>query len=164
VIRKPSLKMPRHWLRLVTWVSLVAFLITNTPGVLVGAAHLLGAESRHGRACQHACCHACCHEGIPKPDCTAEETSPCTRSGSDSESHTLALSQGTAADEHDRSPCQSCPCSTGGCAHCSVAKAPCCLPGTLLGIPSPCFGQNLTEVPVFFPPAHPGELLRPPIA
>src|SRR5262249_10842948 len=118
----------------------------------------------HGHACQHDCCHSCCHESVPESGCTASETSPCTCSRCDAESHSPAIFQGTATDDHSGSPCQPCPCSTGGCAHCSVAKVPCSLSGTLLGIPAPCFGQHPAEIPLLLPSAHRGELIRPPIA
>ena len=160
--RERSLTMPRHWLRLVTWVSLAAFLLTNTPGALVAAAHLLG-RPRHGHTCQHGCCQSCGHEATPGPGCGTEETAPCTIAGADSESHIPALVQAAASQERDGSPCQSCPCSNGGCAHCSVTKVPCCFSGQALLAPALCLG-HLAEVPPLCPQPYCGELIRPPIA
>src|SRR5207245_67950 len=142
---KLSLTMPRHWLRLVTWVSLVTFLLTNTPGALVAAAQMLGGRPCHGHACQHVCCHSCGHEATPESGCTAVETAPCTTDSADSESPIPALVQAVASQERDSSPCQSCPCSTGGCAHCSITKVPCCFSGLALLTPALCLGQNLAE-------------------
>src|SRR5229473_3402041 len=116
--------MRRHWPPLVTWVSLAAFLLANTPGALVAAAYLLGGRPRHGHACQHVCCHSCGHEAAS--GCTAGETTPYTTDSADSESHISPLVQVVPSQECDSSPCQSCPCSTGSCGHCGITKVPCC--------------------------------------
>src|SRR5690242_15374315 len=74
--RKPSLTMSRHGRRLVIWLTLAAFLLTNTPGALVAAVQLLGTNPRQHYACQHTCCHACCDADAPESGCMARETAP----------------------------------------------------------------------------------------
>src|SRR6266852_245787 len=156
--------MPRQWIRPITWISLAAFFLANTPGAVVAAARLLSSEPGHSHACRHACCHCCYHEGTPESDCATEETSASQCDGTQSETRFVSKNLTTASEEHHGPPCQSCPCSTGACGHCSVAKVLCCLNGVLLGFPAPCLGQNLAEIPLFFPPAHCSKLIRPPIA
>ncbi len=157
------LTMRRRWLRPVTWISLLAFPFGNMPGTLVGASHLLAAGSGHSRTCHDSGCRCCCPECLPDCDGTTGEISFSCTTGSPLQYGFAAQALTAASPDRDHVPCHSCPCSTGDCPHCNVANIPCWAAGIPHGIPDLCLGQHLAEIPLFFPSAHCGKLIRPPI-
>ena len=68
-----------------------------------------------------------------------------------------------ATAESCPSGCPCCPCP-GGCAYCSVAKVPCCHANVSVVEPTPSLEQGGAETALLIPPAHSGELIRPPKA
>ena len=152
--------MSRGWVRLVSFLSLAAFLGTNTPGSVAAMVRFL--ESRQDHVCQHKCCHSCCHEGISEPTSDTHAALATTMGCSQFDTPDLIV-EAMPPEERDEAPCQSCPCSNGTCAHCSVAKALCFSAASSPGIAVPCFGQAVTEDSLLIPSAYCGELIRPPI-
>lgn len=140
--------MKRKWLRPVALVSVVAFLIANTPAtaLAVRCPWVLSAPTPTCACSEVASANVACCE--------------CCRKSKE------AATQLDQPGRNDTS-CPSCPKVPGcpyGCCWCSVAKIPCGTPPTLL-ITSAilCLG-DLAEAALLLPPCPYAELMQPPRA
>ena len=140
--------MRRGWLRPVSLLSLVAFLLAHNPAS-ARAAHcpwVLTFPASHkceSEAAENADCCVCC---------------PHNELANDSDHKRTAKHEPTCP----HCPAPACP---QGCCWCSVAKVLMC--GDTLQISAalaPSLGSCLPEASPFIPAAHGGELIRPPRA
>lgn len=150
--------MHRPWLRLVSYLSLAAFLLANQPAAMT--AFVRGGGPGHVHEHSPDCWHCSCLKQE-----TAVEPSACDCAECCSEApagSSLDPSQ-PASTSHDHSSCPCCPCP-GGCAYCSVAKVPCCHARVAVGELILSLEEGCAESTMLLPPAHSGKLIRPPKA
>jgi hypothetical protein len=136
--------------RLVSLVSMAAFLLANSPAsaIAIRCPWVCGTAYPSQKAPQETACATAC------PCCcqdVATETAP------------TQPSQLFEDESRTRPACPSAPSCPYGCCWCSVAKVPCCvgyfeLCSTLL----PCLGARLSESALLIPSAPPQELTHPP--
>jgi hypothetical protein len=147
--------MPRLWRCLVTYMTLVAFLASNSAGFLHAPCSVAASgkhpENVRGEEIVPACKH-----------CRARQARQVTRAADP-----LSLAQHAennapcpSCPGQDK-PCPSCPCP-GGCMFCSVAKVPCHLSFTPILVPSALVLCGLAPVTPVHSALLPGGMYRPP--
>jgi hypothetical protein len=178
--------MPRQRLHLISWISLAAYFVANTPTALVlgapawvdlapecqacqtcgrqppGAANHLGPRctptAPRVRGCK--CCARLRHQ-VPNttPQGPQDHRHECGGDpclGSPAESSNPSC---PGCPEDPSCPC--CPCP-GGCAFCSVAKVPCLSPLTFSLAATFGSGERLAEKSLLYFPPPSAKLIRPP--
>jgi hypothetical protein len=176
--------MPHKWLRLISWVSLAAYFLANTP-----AANVLGAPFRVALPPGRHVCQRCGGQPLEAAEnlgawsasatpkalsckCCARlrrQVPNTTPQGlSDQRDECVSNTCCPAESSNPCCPCcptdpagPCCPCP-GGCAFCSVAKVPCLGPLTLSPAPASGLGESLAETPLLYFPPPCAELIRPP--
>jgi hypothetical protein len=153
--RRLNPTMGRQWLRLVRWVTLVAFLIANGPATGTSFFSSLHSAGRTPSGC-------CCGTGWTLQGCAASHdvSSTCDQCRTKSGQPALAKTSPDSPCQEDGLPC---PCP-GGCMYCNLAKAPCCPSVASVPLPALCLEQSS---PATLPPYSPpfcGRLTRPPRA
>jgi hypothetical protein len=145
--------MKRQWRRLVSCISLLAFLVTSAPpGLMAG----LRSQSAAAAGCSTGC------------DCRTSPTRLDKKSNCSCCARTVELPEPTVAIELDKSsqPSKnsSCPCCPNcpGCIWCSIAKAP-CVPTVVAGLQVHADLAEFVMAPsLHFPPAPCREIIQPP--
>jgi hypothetical protein len=145
--------MPRKWLRLIAWVSLAAFLATNTYAGTAAAVHLTPSAPRTNPAT------------VPAPAADDEVTPCCKHCAKKARDAYPPARAEPAPDPCPDGPCcpkgPCCPCP-GGCALCNVVKVPCLAPSVPFLFAAPCLGDRPGEAaPLYTSPFH-ERLTRPP--
>lgn len=111
--------MSRLWLRLVSCVSLTAYLLANTGASFALEAWIPSLAKRDNLGVAQSPPRKCtCSEGRERRNAPCESCRECQKRNC----------PGRSCPSCPNQPCQKdCPCP-GGCALCSVAKAPCLTP------------------------------------
>lgn len=142
--------MKRQWRRLVTCMTLVAFLVTSAPAGMMTS---LRTRAAAGNNCATGC--GCQTTSEKKPTCS------CSDCGSQVQNSIASVEADTVSHPSKRSSCPCCP-NCPGCCWCSVAKAP-CVPMAALSLQ---FQAELTEYvldpSLLFPPIPCREITQPP--
>jgi hypothetical protein len=145
--------MKRQWRRLVTCMTLVAFLVTSAPAGMM--------TSLRSRAAAANICAAGCECRTSQPEIAKKSTCGCNDCGSQVQTSIAAVEADTASHPSKSSSCPCCP-NCPGCCWCSIAKAP-CVPMTVSSL---LFQADLTEYvldpSLLFPPIPCREITQPP--